>query len=154
MTFSHLDDAQRVRMVDIGEKPVQVRRAVAEGFIQLSAHTMEMISRDAIAKGSVLTAAHIAGIQAAKRTDELIPLCHPLPLDHVAIAFEPREDGIRTCTTVRSTGRTGAEMEALCATAAALLTIYDMCKAVDKAMVIHDIRLISKTKHDPAEHTP
>ena len=148
MDLSHLDKSKRARMVDVGDKPVSARTAVAEGSIRLTAETIGKIEGDAIAKGSVLATAQIAGIAAAKRTSELIPLCHNLPLDHVGVEFALAPDHIRARATARTTGRTGVEMEALTAVSAALLTIYDMCKAVDKGMVLEGIRLVAKEKKE------
>jgi cyclic pyranopterin phosphate synthase len=144
--FSHLDAAGRARMVDVGHKPVQARTAVAEGMIHCAPETLVALRDQTIPKGDVLTVAKIAGIQAAKRTDELIPLCHSLPLDGVEIRFELREDAVFIEAEARTQARTGVEMEALTAVSVAALTIYDMCKAVDKSMVIGGIRLIRKIK--------
>jgi cyclic pyranopterin phosphate synthase len=144
--FSHIDKNGKATMVDVSEKPVQKRKAEARGFIQLEAETIRKISDNELKKGDVLTVAQIAGIQAAKSTPALIPLCHALLLSKVHVSFEIQANGIEaTCTTVCS-GQTGVEMEALTGVSVALLTIYDMCKAVDKNMQISDIRLISKTK--------
>jgi cyclic pyranopterin phosphate synthase len=144
--FSHLDDDGRARMVDVGAKPLQQRRAVAEGWLRCAPETVEKLRARALPKGDVLAVAQIAGIQAAKRTAELIPLCHPLALDVVEVTFTLEQDrvGIRAAAAV--TARTGIEMEALTAVSVAALTLYDMCKAVDKAMVIEGIRLVKKTK--------
>jgi cyclic pyranopterin phosphate synthase len=144
--FSHLDPAGRARMVDVGRKPVQARTAVAEGLIHCAPETLAALRDQTIPKGDVLTVAKIAGIQAAKRTDELIPLCHSLPLDGVEIRFELREDAVFIEAEARTQARTGVEMEALTAVSVAALTIYDMCKAVDKSMVIGGIRLVRKIK--------
>jgi cyclic pyranopterin phosphate synthase len=146
--FTHLDDRGAARMVDVGAKPPQRRMARAEGSIELSAGTCELIRSDRIAKGSVLAVAQIAGIQAAKRTGELIPLCHPLALDHVAVTLELTASGMIARSEVSCVGRTGVEMEALTAVSIALLTVYDMCKAVDKEMRIGPIRLVEKVKVD------
>lgn len=145
-SFSHLDAAGTARMVDTGHKPVQRRTATAEGLILMAAATLTALREQALPKGDVLTVARIAAIQAAKRTDQLIPLCHSLPLDSVEVDFEVREDGVAIRATARTTARTGVEMEALTAVTVAALTIYDMCKAVDKSMVLRDIRLTEKTK--------
>ena len=144
--FSHLDDEGRAHMVDVGAKPLQQRRAVAEGWLRCAPETIEKLRARALPKGDVLAVAQIAGIQAAKRTAELIPLCHPLALDVVEVAFalEPDRIGIRAVAAI--TARTGIEMEALTAVSVAALTLYDMCKAVDKGMVIEGIRLVEKTK--------
>jgi len=144
--FSHLDAEGRARMVDVGSKPVQARTALAEGIIHCAPETVAALRDRRLPKGDVLTVAKIAGIQAAKRTDELIPLCHSLPLDGVEMRFTLRDDGVLIEAEVRSRARTGVEMEALTAVCMAALTIYDMCKAVDKGMVIGGIRLVRKIK--------
>jgi cyclic pyranopterin phosphate synthase len=144
--FSHLDAEGSARMVDVGAKPVQRRLAVAAGFIACAPATVQALRDRALPKGDVLTVARIAAIQAAKRTDELIPLCHGLPLDQVDVDFEVRDDGVAIRASARTSAKTGIEMEALTAVSVAALTIYDMCKAVDKAMVIGDIRVIEKIK--------
>ena len=133
-------------MVDVGNKPIQTRTAVAEGRILLSKETIELIKENSLKKGDVLTVAEIAGIQAAKRTSELIPLCHPLQITKAAVKTILNETGVYVTCEMRCTGQTGIEMEALTGVSVALLTIYDMCKAVDKQMQITDIRLISKEK--------
>jgi cyclic pyranopterin phosphate synthase len=133
-------------MVDVSTKPVQLREAVARGEVRLQPSTLRLIKSNRIAKGDVLNTARVAGIQAAKRTGELIPLCHPLALSHVEVALELKRDRIVITGTAKIAAQTGVEMEALTAVAVAALTIYDMCKAVDKQMVIGDIRLVSKTK--------
>ncbi len=135
-------------MVDVSHKKDQLRTAKAEGFIRLMPETLRLVRENQIKKGDVLTVAQIAGIQAAKRTSEMIPLCHPLPLTHVGVNTEIEEQGVRVGSEARCVGQTGVEMEALTAVSAALLTIYDMCKAVDREMVISEIRLLSKTKTD------
>lgn len=145
-TFSHLDAEGAARMVDVGAKPVSRRVAVAEGFIKAAPATIDALRAAALPKGDVLTVARVAAIQAAKRTDSLIPLCHSLPLDAVDLDFLVREDGVAIRATAATSARTGVEMEALTAVAVAGLTIYDMCKAIDKGMVLQDIRLVSKTK--------
>jgi cyclic pyranopterin phosphate synthase len=144
--FTHLDEAGAARMVDVSAKPVSRREAIAGGFITLAPETLARIAADEIGKGNVLATARIAGIQAAKKTSDLIPLCHPLPLSAVEVAFELEVAGIRIRCTARTTAQTGVEMEALTGVAAAALTIYDMCKAIDKAMTIGEIVLLSKTK--------
>jgi len=144
--FSHLDVEGRAQMVNVGQKPDQRRIAEASGFIQLQSATVQALRDRALPKGDVLTVAKIAGIQAAKRTSELIPLCHPLPLQGVDIRFTLENDGIQIHVTIETTGKTGVEMEALTAVSASALTIYDMCKSMDKTMVIEAIRLVSKTK--------
>ncbi len=135
-------------MVDVSGKKPQRRMARAEGAIELSPSTCELIRSDRLAKGSVLAVAQIAGIQAAKRTGELIPLCHPLGLDHVVVTLELTALGVTARSEVSCTGRTGVEMEALTAVSIALLTVYDMCKAVDKQMRIGPIVLVEKVKSD------
>lgn len=145
-TFSHLDATGTARMVDTSQKPTQHRVAIAEGFIHLAPPTLIALQAAALPKGDVLTVARIAAIQAAKRTDSLIPLCHSLPLDAVDIHFTVQPTGIAIRATAATTARTGVEMEALTAVSIAALTIYDMCKAIDKTMVINHIRLVSKTK--------
>ncbi len=133
-------------MVDVGHKPEQRRTACAEGFVRCRAETIAALREKALPKGDVLTVAKIAGIQAAKRTDTLIPLCHSLPLDAVEIFFEIESAAVRIVAEVSTTAKTGVEMEALTAVSVAALTIYDMCKAVDKGMVIADIRVTKKVK--------
>ncbi len=144
--LSHVDNEGRARMVDVGEKPNQTRTAVASGFIVLQPDTVAQVRDNENKKGDVLTVAEIAGIQAAKGTSDLIPLCHPLQLTKVKVHAELMDDGVKLTSTVRCIGQTGVEMEALTATSVALLTIYDMCKAVDKQMVIRSIQLLNKTK--------
>lgn len=146
--LSHVDPEGEARMVDVTGKPVVLREAVATGEILLQRSTLDLIDAHAIAKGNVLATARIAGIQAAKATGHLIPLCHPLPITACEVVFEipPQHDRIRIRATTRIAAQTGVEMEALTAVSVAALTLYDMCKAVDKTMVINDIKLISKTK--------
>jgi len=144
--FSHLDADGTARMVDVSAKPVQRRRAVAEGRIELAPATVQALRDRALPKGDVLTVARIAAIQAAKRTDELIPLCHGLPVEQVDVDFEVDEGGVKIRATVITSAKTGIEMEALTAVSVAALTIYDMCKAVDKGMVIGAIRVTEKIK--------
>ena len=146
--LSHLDTQGNARMVDVGGKNIQKRTASASGMIRMSAATMEDIKMDQVKKGNVLATARIAGIQAAKATSGLIPLCHPLPLDSVGIDFEFREDGVLANCTVSCQARTGVEMEALTGATLALLTIYDMCKAIDKGMTLEQVRLLHKEKED------
>ena len=146
--LSHVDPTGRARMVDVGHKTPLRRRARASGTIFLAAETRELIRRNQLKKGDVLGVAQIAGIQAAKRTAELIPLCHPLALDKIDVWVELTDDGARATSEVECVGRTGVEMEALTAVSVALLGVYDMCKAVDKDMRIGEIRLLEKTKHD------
>ena len=145
MGLTHIDKEGRARMVDVGDKPVTTRTAVASGFVRMSAATVCAIRQHQLPKGDPLEVARIAGIMAAKRTSELIPLCHPLPLNHADVQLEITDDGIAITATARTDSKTGVEMEALTAASVAALTIYDMCKAIDKAMVITDIRLESKT---------
>ena len=145
MTLTHIDDEGRARMVDVGDKPVTTRTAVASGFVRMAAATVQAIREHHTPKGDPLEVARLAGVMAAKRTSELIPLCHPLPLTHADVQVEVREDGVNIVATARTDGKTGVEMEALTAVSVAALTLYDMCKAIDKAMEITDIRLESKT---------
>ncbi|MFH1570004.1 MAG: cyclic pyranopterin monophosphate synthase MoaC [Gemmatimonadota bacterium] len=142
--LSHLDEKGRVRMVDVSGKDVTERRARVRGEIRMRPETVRLIAENRAAKGNVLEAARLAGIMAAKRTAELIPLCHPLNLTAVEVTFEVGEDRIRVETEARVEARTGVEMEALTAAAVALLTIYDMCKAADREMVISEVRLVEK----------
>ena len=146
--LTHIDEKGRANMVDVGHKPQQTRTATAEGFIRLNEETVKLIRENQIRKGDVLTIAEIAGIQAAKRTSELIPLCHQLQLTKVDVTCTLLNGGVAASCTSRCIGQTGVEMEALTGVQIALLTIYDMCKAVDKAMVIENVRLVSKTKID------
>lgn len=143
--LTHLDDHGHARMVDIGGKATTARVAVAAGRIRMSAAALAAIRDGAVPKGDVLAAARIAGIMAAKKTGELIPLCHPLALDAVTVDFTLEADGVTATATASLTGKTGVEMEAMTATSIALLTIYDMAKAIDKAMVIEAVRLLSKS---------
>lgn len=143
--LTHLDDAGQAQMVDIGGKRETEREAVAQGRISMSGEALDAIRAGAIAKGDALAVARVAGIMAAKKTSDLIPLCHPLALSKIALDFIFEESGIVATATVRLTGKTGVEMEALTAVSMALLTLYDMAKAIDKAMVVSDIRLLSKT---------
>jgi cyclic pyranopterin phosphate synthase len=145
--LSHLDDKGEARMVDVSEKPGTSRTAVAEGFVAMAPETLDLILEGKTPKGDVLATARIAGIMAAKKTAELIPLCHPLPLTQVTLDFAPSRDpaGIRVEATAKVEGKTGVEMEALTAVSIACLTIYDMCKAVDRAMSLSGIRLIEKS---------
>jgi cyclic pyranopterin monophosphate synthase len=144
--LSHTNEAGKANMVDVGHKPDQVRTATAEGLIRLSPQTVDLIRQNQMKKGDVLTIAEIAGIQAAKRTSELIPLCHPLPITKIDVKTQLNDEGVLVTGYAGCTGKTGIEMEALTAVSVALLTIYDMCKAVDKAMIISNIRLLEKTK--------
>jgi len=143
--LTHLDADGAARMVDVSDKAVTAREAVAKGRISMSAEAATAIRDGLVKKGDVLAVARIAGIMAAKRTSDLIPLCHPLPLSSVAIDLAPDASGVNATATARTTGQTGVEMEALTAVSVALLTIYDMAKALDKAMEIGAIRLVSKT---------
>jgi len=144
--FSHLDERGSARMVDVGHKPAQRRVASAEGFVQCAPATIAALRAQALPKGDVLTVAKVAAIQAAKRTDELIPLCHSLPVDAVEVEFEMGEDAVKIHARVSTTAKTGVEMEALTAVSVAALTIYDMCKAVDQEMLIGGIRVTGKRK--------
>lgn len=143
--LTHLDEHGQARMVDVGGKPDSARKAVATGRIRLSAEALAAVRDGSGPKGDVLGAARIAGIMAAKKTAELIPLCHSLALDTVSIEFAFEDDAIRATATASLTGRTGVEMEAMTATFLALLTIYDMAKALDKGMVIEGVRLLAKS---------
>jgi cyclic pyranopterin phosphate synthase len=143
-SLTHLDDTGAARMVDVGAKPVTAREAVATGRISMTPTALALVRDAAANKGDVLAVARVAGIMAAKRTAELIPLCHPLPLSRVAIDLAVLDAGVAVTATCTTTGQTGVEMEALTAVSVALLTIHDMVKAVDKAMVIDGIRLLSK----------
>jgi cyclic pyranopterin monophosphate synthase len=143
--LSHLDESGAAHMVDVSAKTETVREAVAAGHISMSLECLSAIREGLSKKGDVLAVARVAGIMAAKRTSELIPLCHPLALSQVTIDFAFEDDGILTTATARLTGQTGVEMEALTAASVALLTLYDMTKAIDKAMVISGLRLLSKS---------
>ena len=147
--LSHVDDAGRVQMVDVGAKPATTREAVARGHITIAPAALELVRTGRIAKGDPLQAARLAGIMAAKRTADLIPLCHPLPLTHVAVDLAPTTDGYDIEARVGTSARTGVEMEALTAVSVALLTVYDMCKSVDRGMRIDGVRLVEKRKEDP-----
>jgi cyclic pyranopterin phosphate synthase len=144
--FSHLNAAGAARMINVGAKPIQRRRAVASGKLICQPATIRALKRNALPKGDVLTVAQIAGIQAAKRTSELIPLCHPLGLSFVEIVFKMRASAIEVICAVETCAQTGVEMEALTGVSIAALTLYDMCKAVDKTMRIEDIRVVKKIK--------
>ncbi|MBU2521083.1 MAG: cyclic pyranopterin monophosphate synthase MoaC [Proteobacteria bacterium] len=145
--FSHIDDKGRSRMVDITDKEPTLRFAVAQGVVSMEPSTFEMIHNNSIKKGNVLETARIAGIMAAKKTSELIPMCHPINISHIDIAFEPDKEtsSIKVKTSVRLFGQTGVEMEALTAASVAALTIYDMCKSQDKRIIISDICLLEKS---------
>ena len=144
--FSHLNAAGAARMVNVGAKPIQRRRAVADGKLICQPATIRALKKNALPKGDVLTVAQIAGIQAAKRTSELIPLCHPLALTHVEINFKVRRTAIEIICTAETSSQTGVEMEALTGVSVAALTLYDMCKAVDKTMRIEAVRVVEKIK--------
>ena len=144
--LTHIDEKGRAKMVDVSQKPDQEREAVASGFIRLKPETVELIRQSQIKKGDVLTVARIAGIQGAKRTGELIPLCHPIQLLNIDVQCHLQDNGILAECTTLSFGKTGVEMEALTGVNVALLSVYDMCKAVDKTMVMECIHLISKIK--------
>ena len=143
--LTHLDEQGQARMVDVGGKPETARSATAEGRIRMSPQALAAVRDGSGPKGDVLAAARIAGIMAAKKTGELIPLCHPLALDAVTVEFAFEDDGVRVTACASLTGRTGVEMEALTAASLALLTVYDMAKALDKGMVIDSVRLLEKT---------
>src|SRR5205809_2636734 len=145
--LSHVDEAGSVRMVDVGAKPVQRRRAVARSLVRMAPETVARLGD--LPKGDALTTAQLAGIMAAKRTSELIPLCHPLPLTNIEVIAEVAGDAVEIRAVAETTAQTGVEMEALTAAAVAALTVYDMTKAIDKEMVIAEVRLLEKTK-EPA----
>ena len=147
MRLTHTDEQGAARMVDVGDKPVSVRDALAEGLVRMSAEAFALVRDNAVAKGDVLGIARIAGIQGAKRTAELVPLCHPIALDQVEVDAEADAElpGVRIRARARATARTGVEMEALTAVMAACLTVYDMVKAVDRGMTIEGVRLLEKT---------
>ena len=142
--LSHVDDTGAVRMVDVGGKPAQRRHATASASVRMAPETAARLSE--LPKGDALAAARIAGIMAAKRTSELIPLCHPLPLSNVEVSLVVRDGAVEITTVAETIGQTGVEMEALTAATVAALTVYDMCKAIDKAMVVSGVRLLEKTK--------
>ena len=145
--LTHVGETGRARMVDVGDKPISERLAIAEGEVHMRAETLELIRKNALEKGDALAVAQVAGIQAAKRTAELIPFCHPLPLDHLSVEFELANElpGVRIRATARSTGKTGVEMEALTAVSVAALTIYDMAKSAERGMRIENLRLVKKS---------
>ena len=145
--LSHVDETGGVRMVDVGHKPAQRRRAVASASVSMAAETARRLRE--LPKGDALATAQLAGIMAAKRTSDLIPLCHPLPLTHVDVQVEVRGGGVEILATAETTAQTGVEMEALTAVSVAALTVYDMAKAIDKEMVVSDVSLVEKTK-EPA----
>jgi cyclic pyranopterin phosphate synthase len=142
--LSHVDEAGDVRMVDVGGKPLSRRRAVAAATVRMAPETARRLRE--LPKGDALTTAQLAGISAAKRTSDLIPLCHQLPLSHVAVELEVRESAVEITATAETTAQTGVEMEALVAASVAALTVYDMAKAIDKEMVVEQVRLLEKTK--------
>lgn len=144
--FTHIGPTGTVRMVDVSQKPLSRRVAIARGHIRLQRSTVQKINQSTIAKGNVLSVAQVAGVSAVKRTDELIPLCHSLPVQHVDIMFREDPEGFEIECAVTTIAQTGVEMEALTGVSVAALTIYDMCKAVDKTMEISGVRLVSKTK--------
>jgi cyclic pyranopterin phosphate synthase len=143
--LTHLDETGRARMVDVSGKPATAREAVAEGFLRMSASTLALALSGEGKKGDVRAVAEIAGVMAAKRTSELIPMCHPLALSKAEVRVEPADGGLAVTARVRTTGPTGVEMEALTAVSVACLTLYDMLKAAEKTMVIEAVRLVSKT---------
>jgi cyclic pyranopterin phosphate synthase len=145
LSLTHLDAAGRARMVDVSEKAVSSRRAVAESFIRLSRRTLLLLSRGRLPKGNALETARLAGIQAAKRTPDLIPLCHPLLLTHVDVEAKARRNGVHFLASVSCNGSTGVEMEALTAASVAALTLYDMVKAVEKGATIENVQLLEKS---------
>ena len=147
-SLSHVDDEGRARMVDVGHKPDQRRVARASGKIRLAPATVALVAENGIKKGDVLAVAEIAGVQAAKKTADMIPLCHILCVSGIKVTAQLDDEGVTVTAEVSCTGPTGVEMEALTAVSVALLTVYDMCKAVDKGMVIGDIVLLEKTKED------
>jgi cyclic pyranopterin phosphate synthase len=142
--LSHVDESGDVRMVDVGGKPLSRRRAVAAATVRMAPETVERLRE--LPKGDALVTAQIAGVMAAKRTAELIPLCHPLPLSHIDVSLVVGEAGVEITVTAEATAQTGVEMEALVAASVAALTVYDMAKAIDKAMVVESVRLLEKTK--------
>jgi len=146
--FSHIDSKGKVKMVDVSCKPVSKRTAVAAGFVRMASETVGKLRDGLLKKGDALATARIAGIMGAKGTSGLIPLCHPLPIDDIAVELEIREDGVEIESIVTCTARTGVEMEALTAVSVAALALYDMCKAVDKGMIIENVTLKSKTKEN------
>jgi cyclic pyranopterin phosphate synthase len=146
--LSHVDEAGAVRMVDVGGKPLSRRRAVARAEVRMAAETARRL-RD-LPKGDALTTAQLAGIMAAKRTSELIPLCHPLPLSHIEVTLEVGDESVQIVAAVETTAQTGVEMEALTAVSVAALTVYDMAKAIDKQMTIVEVALVEKTKETVA----
>jgi cyclic pyranopterin monophosphate synthase len=145
-TFTHLDSNGAARMVNVGAKPVQQRRAVAAARLVCQPATLRALRARALPKGDVFAVANVAGVQAVKRTADLIPLCHPLPIEHIEVGFKLRRDGVDVTCRVATSAKTGVEMEALTGACVAALTLYDMCKAVDKTMRIEGLRVLEKTK--------
>ena len=143
--LTHIDETGRARMVDVSDKAATVREAVAEGFVRMSAQTLKLALSGEGKKGDVRAVAEIAGVMAAKKTSDLIPMCHPLALSKVEVRVEPADGGLAVTARVKTTGPTGVEMEALTAVSVACLTLYDMLKAAEKGMVIEAVRLVSKT---------
>jgi cyclic pyranopterin monophosphate synthase len=146
--LSHVDESGRVRMVDVGGKPPLHRRAVAEATVRMRPETAAQLRE--LPKGDAVAAAEIAGVMAAKRTSDLIPLCHPLPLTHASVTAEVRDDAVEITAIVETVAQTGVEMEALTAAAVAALTVYDMTKGVDPELVVERVRLVEKTKEEPS----
>ncbi len=146
--LSHVDEAGRARMVDVSAKARQRRSALASGRVLMASATLKLIRDNAIAKGDVLSVARIAGIMAGKKTSDLIPLCHNIEIEQIGVELELSDSAVEICASALCTDKTGIEMEALTAVSVAALTVYDMCKAVDKGMVIQDIRLLEKKKED------
>lgn len=143
--LTHLDAAGAAHMVDVGDKAVTRREATATGRVVMSAEAVAAIRAGTVKKGDVIAVARVAGIMAAKRTSDLVPLCHPLPITRVSLDLDIREDGVAATATVRTDGKTGVEMEALTAVSVALLTVYDMTKAIDKAMILQDLQVVAKS---------
>jgi cyclic pyranopterin phosphate synthase len=150
MPLSHIDKRGTMRMVDVGKKTPQRRTAIASGIVRMAPATIGLLKKGLLKKGDALACARLAGIMAAKKTSDLVPLCHNLPLEKVDVEFELGGDRIHIVSTVVCTGKTGVEMEALAAVSVAALTVYDMCKAVDKRMVVESIMLVEKRKADAA----
>lgn len=153
MEFTHFDDQGRAKMVEVGDKAVTRRTAVAEARVIMNSRTVALVKSGGVKKGDVLTVAQIAGIMGAKRTGELIPMCHPIALDGIQLRLTLEENGVAIRAEVTCQGRTGVEMEALTAVSVAALTVYDMCKAVQRDMVIEGIRLLSKTGGSHGDYT-
>jgi len=153
MNLTHVDESGQARMVDVSGKPATERMAVAQAFVRMSAEALEAVRKNTLAKGDVAGVARIAGIMAAKKVDELIPLCHTLPLAEVKIDFNYEAGGVRITSRARTNACTGVEMEALTASSVAALTVYDMVKAIDKRMVIEEVRLLKKTGGKSGDYT-